>query len=68
MFRPYKTELPEVGIFFRTQFLSLGISINKKLKIKKLSPPIIQLSKLIKVVLIFQFLTFSLTKISREGN
>ena len=31
----YKAELLQVGIFFRSQFPSLGIFINKKLEIEK---------------------------------
>ena len=30
-----KAELPQVGIFFRTQFPSLGIFINKKVGFQK---------------------------------
>ena len=41
-------QIPQVGIFFCTQFPSLGIFINKKSwKSKKLRPPSIQLLKLI---------------------
>ena len=39
-----KAELQQVGIFFRTQFPSLGFFINKKVgNRKKLRPPSIQL-------------------------
>ena len=41
-------ELPQVGIFFRTEFPSMGIFINKKSwKSKKLRPSSVQLLKLI---------------------
>ena len=39
-----KAELPKVGVFFHTQFTSLGIFINKKIgNRKKLRPASIQL-------------------------
>ena len=43
-----KAEIPQVGTFFRTQFPSLGIFINKKVgNRKKLRPFGIQILKLI---------------------
>ena len=42
-----KAELPKVGIFFALNFLPWDFFIIKKLEIKKLSSPSIQLLKMI---------------------
>ena len=64
-----KAELPLEGIFFRTQFSSLGIFIKKKLEIKKTKTTWYTTFKtvIIKVVLVFSISNFFTNENSQGG-